>query len=71
MYLGKTSFLKALSGQLYIGKNKLDGQITYNNKEILINNKLNLFKIIDYIDEKDQHAATLYFKISSSSIFFY
>mmetsp|Transcript_24221 Transcript_24221/g.24835 ORF Transcript_24221/g.24835 Transcript_24221/m.24835 type:complete len:1388 (-) Transcript_24221:477-4640(-) len=55
---GKSSFLKALAGQLYIGNNKLDGQITYNGDETS-SNKFRLPKIADYIDEKDQHAPTL------------
>lgn len=55
---GKSSFLKALSGQLHIGGSKLDGSITYNG-DTASSGKFKLPKIADYIDEKDQHAATL------------
>jgi ABC-type multidrug transport system ATPase subunit len=55
---GKSSFLKALSGQLHLGNNKLEGSITYNG-DTTSSGKFKLPKIADYIDEKDQHAATL------------
>jgi hypothetical protein len=57
--LGKSSFLKALAGQLYLGRNHLDGSITYNGDSAQ-SEKFRLPKIADYIDEKDQHASTLY-----------
>jgi hypothetical protein len=57
--VGKSSFLKALAGQLYLGGNKLDGSITYNG-DTADSGKFRLPKIADYIDEKDQHASTLY-----------
>ena len=60
--LGKSSFLKALAGQLYIGSNKLDGTITYNG-DTSNSGKFHLAKIADYVDEKDQHAATLWVSI--------
>jgi ABC-type multidrug transport system ATPase subunit len=55
---GKSSFLKALAGQLHLGSNKLDGSITYNG-DTSDSGKFRLPKIADYIDEKDQHASTL------------
>jgi ABC-type multidrug transport system ATPase subunit/ABC-type multidrug transport system permease subunit len=55
---GKSSFLKALAGQLHLGSNKLDGSITYNG-DTTSSGKFILPKVADYIDEKDQHAATL------------
>jgi len=55
---GKSSFLKVLAGQLYVGRKKLEGSILYNG-EPPDSGKYLLPKIADYIDEKDQHAAAL------------
>jgi hypothetical protein len=56
--LGKSSLLKALSGKLNTGSTKLDGTITYNGDSVT-SGKFLLPKIADYVDEKEQHAATL------------
>ena len=56
--LGKTSFLKALSGQLNVGSAHLDGEILYNGDPI-DSGKYYIGKIATYVDEKETHAATL------------
>lgn len=56
---GKSSLLKALAGQLHIGCNKFEGALTYNG-DSPDSGRFKLPKIVDYIDEKDQHAPTLY-----------
>lgn len=58
MNIGKSSFLKALSGKLNLGSMHLDGTVTYNG-DTAGSGKFLLPKIADYIDEKEQHAATL------------
>ncbi|CAM9211888.1 unnamed protein product [Ectocarpus fasciculatus] len=55
---GKSSLLKALAGQLAVGNKTLDGDLTYNGVKSS-DGKFVLPKLTDYIDEKDQHAATL------------
>ena len=55
---GKSSLLKALAGQLAVGNKRLDGDLTYNGVKC-DEGKFVLPKLTDYIDEKDQHAATL------------
>jgi hypothetical protein len=63
IFIGKSSFLKALAGQLYVGGNKLDGTITYNGDASNCG-RFKLPKVTDYIDEKDQHAPTLFVSLS-------
>ena len=55
---GKTSFLKALAGQLNISGAHLDGDILYNGDSVKSNNYL-VGKCAAYVDERDQHAGTL------------
>jgi hypothetical protein len=57
-FIGKTSFLKALSGQLNIGSAHLDGEILYNGDSVDCGKYL-LSKIASYVDEKELHAGTL------------
>ena len=57
-FLGKTTFLKALAGQLTIGKAHLEGDILYNGDPIS-SGKYLIGKVAVYADEKDQHASTL------------
>eukprot|EP01034_Spumella_vulgaris_P026304 gene26304-32868_t len=51
---GKTTFLKALAGQLTIGKAHLEGDILYNGDPIS-SGKYLIGKVAAYADEKDQH----------------
>lgn len=55
---GKSSLLKALSGQLTRGGKTLDGDLLYNGVKAS-EGKFILPKITDYADERDQHAPTL------------
>jgi len=57
-YIGKTTFLKALAGQLTIGSAKLEGEILYNGDSIDCGKYL-VGKVATYADEKDQHAPVL------------
>eukprot|EP00596_Hydrurales_sp_CCMP1899_P009770 CAMPEP_0119035166 /NCGR_PEP_ID=MMETSP1177-20130426/2120_1 /TAXON_ID=2985 /ORGANISM="Ochromonas sp, Strain CCMP1899" /LENGTH=1167 /DNA_ID=CAMNT_0006993119 /DNA_START=471 /DNA_END=3971 /DNA_ORIENTATION=+ len=62
---GKTQFLKALSGRIktsstqsIFGGPKFEGEVTYNG-ELASSGLFLLPKFIDYIEQKDSHAATL------------
>jgi ABC-type multidrug transport system ATPase subunit len=55
---GKTTFLKALAGQLTIGSAHLEGDILYNGDSIHSGEYL-VGKVATYVDEKEQHAPTL------------
>ena len=55
---GKSTFLKALAGQLTIGSAHLDGEILYNGDSI-DSGKYLVGKLAAYAEEKEQHAATL------------
>lgn len=57
-YLGKSTFLKALTGHLNVGSAHLEGQILYNGDPV-DSGKYLVSKIADYVDEKEVHAATL------------
>lgn len=57
---GKTSFLKALSGQLALGSSHLDGEILYNGVDLKdAAGKFLIGKVANYVDQKDEHPATL------------
>ena len=56
--LGKTTFLKALAGQLTIGSAHLDGEILYNGDPIDCG-KFIVGKVATYCDEKEQHHGVL------------
>ena len=57
---GKTSFLKALAGQLVVGSSHLDGEILYNGVDLRASaDKFLIGKLASYVDEKEEHAATL------------
>lgn len=56
--IGKTTLLKALSGQLNTSGAHLEGDITYNNDSIH-SKKYLISKVADYVSETDQHIATL------------
>jgi len=57
---GKTSLLKALAGQLVLGDSHLDGEILYNGVDLrAAADKYLIGKIASYVDEKEEHAATL------------
>lgn len=55
---GKTTFLKALYCQLVVGKAHLEGDILYNGDPVDCGKYL-VGKVSSYVDEKEQHAATL------------
>ena len=56
---GKSTFLKALSGRLRIGKKlKRDGNIYYN-EEPIDSDKFLTQKVAIYIEQEETHAATL------------
>jgi ABC-type glutathione transport system ATPase component len=55
---GKTTFLKALAGQLTVGKAHLEGDILYNG-DSTTSGKYLIGKVATYADEKEQHAPTL------------
>ncbi len=55
---GKTTFLKALAGQLVVGGAHLDGDILYNGDSTK-SGKYLIGKVATYADEKEQHAPTL------------
>ena len=55
---GKSSFLKALAGQLAVGSGHLEGEILYNGAPI-DSGKYLVSKIAAYSDEKEQHAGPL------------
>jgi len=57
-FTGKTTFLKALAGQLIVGSAHLDGEILYNGDSI-DSGKYLVGKLATYSEEKEQHAATL------------
>ena len=57
-FLGKSTFLKALSGQLTIGSAHLDGDILYNGDSVSTGKYL-VGKLATYSEEKEQHAGTL------------
>lgn len=57
-FTGKSTFLKALAGQLNTGFAHLDGEILYNGDSI-DSGKYLVGKIAAYAEEKEQHAATL------------
>jgi len=57
---GKTSLLKALAGQLVLGSSHLDGEILYNGVDLrAATDKYLIGKLASYVDEKEEHAATL------------
>ncbi len=56
-FKGKTTFLKALAGQLTVGKANLAGDILYNGDSVN-SGKYLIGKVATYADEKDQHAPT-------------
>ena len=58
MFAGKTTFLKALSQQLNVGAAHLEGDILYNGDSVN-SGKYLVGKVVSYVDEKEQHAATL------------
>eukprot|EP01034_Spumella_vulgaris_P036485 gene36485-44998_t len=51
---GKTTFLKALAGQLTIGGAQLDGDILFNGDSVK-GDKFLVDKVAAYADEKEQH----------------
>jgi len=55
---GKTTFLKALAGQLTVGSAHLDGEILYNGDSIDCGKYL-VGKLATYSDEKEQHFPVL------------
>jgi len=55
---GKSTFLKALAGQLTIGSAHLDGDILYNGDSVS-SGKYLVGKLAAYSEEKEQHAGTL------------
>ncbi len=55
---GKSTFLKALSGQLVVGSAHLEGEILYNG-DSTSSGKYLVGKVASYTDEKEQHAGTL------------
>jgi ABC-type multidrug transport system ATPase subunit len=56
---GKTVFLKALSGRLFPQSGaKLEGTITYNG-DTADSKAFSVPKVVDYIDQRDQHAGSL------------
>ena len=55
---GKTTFLKALSGQLNHNSCKIDGEISYNGDSVE-SGKYLLTQVCNYIDERDQLPPTL------------
>ena len=58
IFVGKTTFLKCLAGQLAVGSAHLEGEILYNGDSIDAGKYL-VNKLASYSDEKDQHAGTL------------
>eukprot|EP01034_Spumella_vulgaris_P003714 gene3714-4760_t len=52
---GKTTFLKALAGQLTVGNAHLEGDILYNG-DAISSGKYLIGKVATYADEKEQHA---------------
>jgi ABC-type multidrug transport system ATPase subunit len=58
MSSGKTTFLKALAGQLTVGGAHLDGEVLYNG-DAINSGKYLIGKVATYADEKEQHAPTL------------
>jgi ABC-type multidrug transport system ATPase subunit len=56
--LGKTTFLKALAGQLTVGSAHLEGEILYNGDPIDCG-KFLVGKVATYADEREQHAGVL------------
>eukprot|EP00596_Hydrurales_sp_CCMP1899_P009612 CAMPEP_0119038002 /NCGR_PEP_ID=MMETSP1177-20130426/6649_1 /TAXON_ID=2985 /ORGANISM="Ochromonas sp, Strain CCMP1899" /LENGTH=1597 /DNA_ID=CAMNT_0006999999 /DNA_START=48 /DNA_END=4838 /DNA_ORIENTATION=+ len=56
---GKTVFLKALSGRIFPQSGaKLEGTITYNG-DTADSKAFSVPKVVDYIDQRDQHAGSL------------
>jgi len=55
---GKTTFLKALAGQLTVGSAHLEGEVLYNGDSIDCGKYL-VGKVATYADEKEQHAGVL------------
>jgi ABC-type multidrug transport system ATPase subunit len=55
---GKSTFLKALSNQLNKNSGHLDGDILFNGDPVS-SGKYLVGKVASYVDERDQHAATL------------
>ena len=57
-FVGKSSFLKALAGQLSVGAAHLEGEILYNG-DAIDSGKYLVNKIAAYSDEREQHAGPL------------
>ena len=57
-YTGKTTFLKALAGQLTVGSAHLEGEVLYNGDPIDCGKYL-VGKLATYSDEKEQHSPVL------------
>ncbi len=57
-HTGKTTFMKALAGQLTLGRAHLEGDILYNGDSV-DSGKYLIGKLATYADEKEQHAPTL------------
>ncbi len=58
LFTGKSTFLKALSGQVVVGSAHLEGDLLYNG-DSTSSGKYLVGKVASYTDEQEQHAATL------------